>query len=89
MQPRGGSRLLRRFIDPVDVMVVKACPIVERGFFNFSAADLWHGAVVDPVTGSDQPSGGVRRDLAGGSGNSGTAHGRPIRLGGKQYIPHL
>jgi acyl-CoA hydrolase len=35
----------RRFIDPVDVMVVKACPVDARGFFNLSAANLWHGAV--------------------------------------------
>ena len=35
----------RRFIDPVDIMVVKVCPIDAHGYFNFSAANLWHGAV--------------------------------------------
>jgi acyl-CoA hydrolase len=35
----------RRFIDPPDVMVIKACPVDADGYFNFSAANLWHGAV--------------------------------------------
>lgn len=35
----------RRFIDPPDVMVVKTCPVDAHGYFNFSAANLWHGAV--------------------------------------------
>ena len=35
----------RRFIDPVDVMVVKTCPMDADGYFNLSAANLWHGAV--------------------------------------------
>jgi acyl-CoA hydrolase len=35
----------RRFIDPPDVMVIKTCPVDARGYFNFSAANLWHGAV--------------------------------------------
>ncbi len=35
----------RRFIDPVDIMVVKTCPVDANGYFNFSAANLWHGAV--------------------------------------------
>ena len=37
----------RRFIDPVDVVVLKTCPMDENGYFNFSAANLWHGAVVE------------------------------------------
>ena len=35
----------RRFIDPPDVMVIKTCPVDAGGYFNFSAANLWHGAV--------------------------------------------
>ncbi len=35
----------RRFIDPPDLMVVKTCPLDPTGYFNFSAANLWHGAV--------------------------------------------
>lgn len=35
----------RRFIDPPDVMVIKTCPVDARGYFNLSAANLWHGAV--------------------------------------------
>lgn len=34
----------RRFIDPTDLMVIKACPLDERGYFNFGASNLWHGA---------------------------------------------
>jgi acyl-CoA hydrolase len=37
----------RRFIDPVDIVVLKTCPMDENGYFNFSAANLWHGAVVE------------------------------------------
>ena len=35
----------RRFIEPVDMMVVKTCPVDAHGYFNYSAANLWHGAV--------------------------------------------
>ena len=35
----------RRFIEPVDMMVVKTCPVDAQGYFNYSAANLWHGAV--------------------------------------------
>jgi acyl-CoA hydrolase len=35
----------RRFIDPPEFMVVKTAPIDANGFFNFGAANLWHGAV--------------------------------------------
>ena len=37
----------RRFIDPVDVVILKTCPIDENGFFNLSAANLWHRAIVE------------------------------------------
>lgn len=37
----------RRFIDPVDIVVLKTCPMDDNGFFNFSAANFWHRAVVD------------------------------------------
>ena len=37
----------RRFIDPVDVVVFKTCPIDEGGYFNLSAANLWHRAIVE------------------------------------------
>jgi acyl-CoA hydrolase len=35
----------RRFLDPPDVMVVKTCPVDADGFYNLSAANLWHRAV--------------------------------------------
>ncbi len=37
----------RRFIDPVDIVILKTCPLDDKGFFNFSAANLWHRAVVE------------------------------------------
>jgi acyl-CoA hydrolase len=37
----------RRFIPPVDVAIVKTCPLDENGFFNLSAANLWHRAVIE------------------------------------------
>jgi acyl-CoA hydrolase len=37
----------RRFLAPVDVVVFKCCPMDENGFFNFSAANLWHRAVME------------------------------------------
>ena len=40
----------RRFIERVDIVVLKTCPIDEHGFFNFSAANLWLRAVVERAT---------------------------------------
>lgn len=37
----------RRFIEPPAVAVLKTCPMDQDGFFNFSAANLWHRAVVE------------------------------------------
>jgi len=37
----------RRFIEPVDIVVLKTCPMDEDGYFNFSASNLWHRAVVE------------------------------------------
>lgn len=37
----------RRFIDPVDIVVLKCCRMDENGYFNFSAANLWHRAVIE------------------------------------------
>ena len=37
----------RRFIDPVDIVILKTCPMDEDGYFNFSAANLWHRAVIE------------------------------------------
>jgi acyl-CoA hydrolase len=39
------SDYYRRFIDPPDLMVVKTCPVDANGYFNLSAANLWHRAV--------------------------------------------
>lgn len=37
----------RRFIEPVDIVILKVCPLDERGYFNFSATNLWHGAIIE------------------------------------------
>ncbi len=37
----------RRFLEPVDIVILKTCPIDENGCFNFSAANAWHRAVVE------------------------------------------
>jgi acyl-CoA hydrolase len=37
----------RRFIEPVDIAVFKTCPMDANGFYNFSAANLWHRAVLE------------------------------------------
>ena len=37
----------RRFLDPVDIVILKTCPMDENGHFNFSAANLWHRAVIE------------------------------------------
>ena len=36
-----------RFLDPVDILVIKACPADGDGNFNFSAAALWHRAIIE------------------------------------------
>ena len=37
----------RRFIDPVDVVVIKTRPMDESGHFNFSANHLWYRAIIE------------------------------------------
>lgn len=37
----------RRFIDPVDIVILKCCRMDEHGYFNFSAANLWHRAIIE------------------------------------------
>jgi acyl-CoA hydrolase len=37
----------RRFIEPVDIVILKTCRMDEHGFFNFSASNLWHRALVE------------------------------------------
>ena len=36
-----------RHLDPVDILVIKVCPVDADGYFNFSAATLWHRAIID------------------------------------------
>ena len=37
----------RRFIDPVDIAIVKACPPDADGYLNFGPSNLWHRAVIE------------------------------------------
>ncbi len=37
----------RRFIPPVDMVVLKTCPLDADGFFNFGPATVWHRAVIE------------------------------------------
>jgi acyl-CoA hydrolase len=37
----------RRFIEPVDIVILKCCPMDKDGFFNFSASNLWHRAIIE------------------------------------------
>ena len=37
----------RRFIDPVDIVVIKTCPVDETGHFNFGCTNAWLRAVIE------------------------------------------
>ena len=37
----------RRFLDPVDIAIIKTCPMDDGGFFNFGPTNTWHRAVVE------------------------------------------
>ena len=37
----------RCFLEPVDMVILKCCPMDADGFFNFSAANLWHRAMIE------------------------------------------
>ena len=37
----------RRFLDPVDIVILKTCPMDEDGFFNFGVANAWHRAMIE------------------------------------------
>jgi acyl-CoA hydrolase len=37
----------RRFLDPVDVAILKTCPMDEGGYFNFGPTNLWQRAAVE------------------------------------------
>jgi acyl-CoA hydrolase len=37
----------RRFLDPVDIVILKTCPMDQNGCFNFSASNMWHRAVIE------------------------------------------
>jgi acyl-CoA hydrolase len=37
----------RRFLDPVDIVVLKTCPMDEDGWFNFGPTSVWQRSVVE------------------------------------------
>jgi acyl-CoA hydrolase len=37
----------RRFIAPVDIVILKTCPMDAQGFFNFSVSNIWHRAIIE------------------------------------------
>jgi len=37
----------RRFIDPIDIAVVKTRPMDENGYFNFGATNVWQRAAIE------------------------------------------
>jgi len=37
----------RRFLDPVDIAILKTCPMDDGGNFNFGPANLWQRAVIE------------------------------------------
>ena len=37
----------RRFLTPVDVAILKTCPIDDGGYFNFGPTNMWQRAVID------------------------------------------
>ena len=41
------SDYYRRFIPPVDIVILKTAPMDEGGYFNFGPANLWHRAIVE------------------------------------------
>ena len=39
--------LYRRFVERVDIAIIQVCPKDDRGFYNFSAANSYHRALVE------------------------------------------
>jgi acyl-CoA hydrolase len=37
----------RRFIEPIDLVVLKTCPMDEQGWFNFGPTAIWHRTLVE------------------------------------------
>ena len=37
----------RRFLDPVDIAILKTCPMDDGGYFNFGPTNIWQRAVVE------------------------------------------
>jgi acyl-CoA hydrolase len=37
----------RRFVAPVDLVILKTCPIDENGYYNFGPANIWHRAAIE------------------------------------------
>jgi acyl-CoA hydrolase len=37
----------RRFLDPVDIVILQTCPMDEGGYFNFGPTNFWQRAIIE------------------------------------------
>jgi acyl-CoA hydrolase len=37
----------RRFLDPVDIVILRTRPMDENGYFNFGVSNMWHRAIIE------------------------------------------
>jgi len=37
----------RRFLDPVDIAILKTCPMDDGGYFNFGPTNVWQRAIIE------------------------------------------
>jgi acyl-CoA hydrolase len=37
----------RRFLDPVDIVILKTCPMDDGGYFNFGPTNMWQRAIIE------------------------------------------
>jgi acyl-CoA hydrolase len=37
----------RRFLDPVDIVILKTCPMDDGGYFNFGPTNIWQRAIIE------------------------------------------
>ena len=42
----GKCRIIRRFLDPVDIVILKTCPMDDGGYFNFGPTNVWQRAAI-------------------------------------------
>jgi acyl-CoA hydrolase len=45
--PDKDNLLNERFLDPVNIAILKTCPMDDGGYFNFGPTNMWQRAVVE------------------------------------------